>query len=227
MPPACPAPPSRGPTSLSTMFEPTLATLAAGTNVAIKLAEYGLQLREASAEVHVFSRLIKRVQADLDEALRLHSSPAVRARFEQGTDALRARKAWVDRAVRDAVEALAEIGRYVEGARIDEAKERSMRLDHRFQWIFDHRNKVVMQEKALSMCHASLLSAIKELHRIEEGAVMPGGGSREDGGAESKGAAGEEVGGGKVGEQAAQLPTYESSQYDERVVPSQTPNDPS
>ncbi|EOD52995.1 hypothetical protein UCRNP2_215 [Neofusicoccum parvum UCRNP2] len=111
MPPACPASPSRGPTSLSTMFEPTLATLAAGTNVAIKLAEYGLQLREASAEVHIFSRLIKRVQADLDEALRLHSSPAVRARFEQGTDALRARKAWVDRAVRDAVEALAEIGR--------------------------------------------------------------------------------------------------------------------
>ncbi|KAK0609773.1 hypothetical protein DIS24_g12271 [Lasiodiplodia hormozganensis] len=56
--------------------------------------------------------LIKRIQHDLAEALRLHSSPPVQQRLSL----LAAQRAWVEQVVQDAVEALAAVGGEVGGS---------------------------------------------------------------------------------------------------------------
>lgn len=61
-----------------------------------------------------------------------------------------------------------------------------------------------VQERALARCHASLLSVVEKMQRVEE----------EKGEGEGEG---NSRGGGAGGEKA--LPTYESSRNDERVMP--------
>lgn len=192
--------------------------------------------------------LIKRIQHDLAEALRLHSSPHVQQRLSL----LAAQRAWVEQVVQDAVEALASVGAaaaaaaasgeqaeaVVVGGSDERARRRSreaVRSDGwRRQWtvVAPRRTMTTTREKegegrdevrrervaALAACHASLLSAVAKMQRMEEeGVVVVGMG---EAGLAGK-TVGSVMGGGGCdgGGMAVGLPTYESSRNDEKVVP--------
>ncbi|KAF4544175.1 hypothetical protein BFW01_g695 [Lasiodiplodia theobromae] len=177
--------------------------------------------------------LIKRIQHDLAEALRLHSSPPVQQRLSL----LAAQRAWVEEVVRDALEALAAVGGEVggsdEGEVVRRSREEAVRSDGwRRQWGMmalrqtatattttrekEGEGEGVRGERvaALAACHASLLSAVAKMQRMEEEGVVVGVGEA--------GTAGKMAGlvvGGGCDNSIAGLPTYESSRNDERVVP--------
>lgn len=138
-------------------------TLSAGAvfsaiGTTFKLAEFCLTLKEVSSESRVFLTLIQRVREDLDEALR--------ERHEKSTllQKMPGKKAWIDGTIISVRNSLNDIGLLVENARIDVEKGKHVTLIHRFEWVLDNREKFVMREKALSTCHASLLSAIQTMH---------------------------------------------------------------
>lgn len=185
--------------------------------------------------------LIKRVQHDLAEALRLHSSPHVQQRLLL----LAAQRAWVEQVVRDALEALASVGASGGGEKVGAAAEggevvggsdeggarrsrEAVRSDGwRRQWaMMAPRRTTTAREKdgegvrrecvaTLAACHASLLSAVAKMQRMEEEGVVVAMG--ETGTVGKTG--GLVVGGGGRDDGIAGLPTYESSRNDERVVP--------
>ena len=131
---------------------------AVGT--AIKLAELCLRLKDVSYENRVFLSLIDRVRKDLNEALRERQGKSAILQSIPG------KRAWIDGAIRDTQQALNEVGRLVEDARIDEEQGKPVTLKHRFDWVLSNHQKFVTKERALATCHQSLLGAITTMQNI-------------------------------------------------------------
>ncbi|KAL8830994.1 MAG: hypothetical protein Q9191_001122 [Dirinaria sp. TL-2023a] len=138
----------------------TVGGVFSAISTTFKLAEFGLALKEVSAESQIFLDLIQRVRTDLDEANRERYEKAAILQIMPG------KRDWIDKAIDDVKSSLTQIGLVIENARIDVAKGKKVTLYHRFKWVLDNKQKFVMREKALGTCHVSLLAAIQAMHSL-------------------------------------------------------------
>jgi len=125
---------------------------------AFKLVEFGLKLKAVSEENLIFLRLIDRVRQDLEE---------VRAERASKTAYLATavtKRSWVDAAIADAEAALIDIGKLVEGTRVDLERARSVGMKNRLEWALYNHDKFVTRQAGLDTCHRSLLAVLTFLH---------------------------------------------------------------
>ena len=139
------------------------SSLFSGINSAFKLAKFCLELKEASEEVRTFGSLINRVRKDRAEALRERREMATILEFFPH------RRTWIDGTINDIDQALFQIGLLLEDARLDNQVGRSVKLQHRFEWVLSGKGEFLVKHALLSTCHQSLLSATAAMQglRIE------------------------------------------------------------
>ncbi|KAL8801038.1 MAG: hypothetical protein Q9182_004730 [Xanthomendoza sp. 2 TL-2023] len=137
-----------------------MADFFSAVGTTIKLAEFGLRLKEVSPENRIFLNLIARVKKDLDEALRERKEKAAWLEANAG------KRAWIDGVILDTRKELNSIGRLVEDARIDQQQGKPVTLKHRFDWVLTNHQKFVTEERALATFHHSLLAAISAMHHL-------------------------------------------------------------
>ncbi|KAL9091128.1 MAG: hypothetical protein Q9165_005055 [Trypethelium subeluteriae] len=142
-------------------FDPTV--LFTGINNAFKLAKFCLELKEASEEVHVFGALINRVRKDRAEALRVRRETAALLELSPH------KRAWIDGTITDIDEVLFQIGLLLEDARLDSEVGKSVKLQHRFEWVLSVKGEFLVKHSLLSTCHQSLMSAITAMDSMKRG----------------------------------------------------------
>ncbi|KAF2237110.1 hypothetical protein EV356DRAFT_540029 [Viridothelium virens] len=143
-------------------FDPTV--LFTGINNAFKLAKFCLELKEASEELHVFGALINRVRKDRAEALRVRRETA--AMLEVSPP----KRDWVDGTITDIDEVLFQIGLLLEDARLDNEIGKSVKLQHRFEWVLSVKGEFLVKHALLSTCHQSMMSALSAMETMKPGA---------------------------------------------------------
>lgn len=145
------------------MPDPVSAACVSAIGSRFKLVDYAVRFSSVGTENQVFLSLISRVRADLLESERLLHHPPIAQRLIDLPD----NKAWIQGAITDAKNALADIGRFVENVRIDVEKGTGVGPWHRLQWVLDHHAKLESREKWLQACHQSLIGALHTMHTWE------------------------------------------------------------
>lgn len=142
------------------MPEP-LTAVAASINTTFKLADFCLSVQRAPEDITIFSQLIKRVGTDRTEALQDFSDK------ESLLDANPRKKEWVMGIINDTTRVLERIGETVENARIDGIRGKSVTFQHRLEWVFSKKERVLALQHWLGTCHQSLLAAISYMHSMQ------------------------------------------------------------
>ncbi|KAF2101544.1 hypothetical protein NA57DRAFT_72984 [Rhizodiscina lignyota] len=132
-------------------------------NTAFRLIEFCMQMKDVSLENRVFVTLIQRVQDDVEEAFRLMRKPEVQEHFNVDPG----KQERVESTILSARSAINSIGRFVETVRVDEERNGSIGMLHRFEWVLRHQAKLGSRELELSTCHKSLLSSIGMMQSLE------------------------------------------------------------
>jgi hypothetical protein len=157
--------------SLFPLFLPTvyaMTDLGAGAifgaiNSAFKFSEFVIALNEVGRENNVFVRTIQRVKFDLEETERLLHLPEVKAALAKQP----AKIPWINEAIVSTKTALNEIGKYVERARSDEARDGSIGFAVRVRWVLNDHDKLENRRMELNACHLTLSNVLTMLQRLE------------------------------------------------------------
>lgn len=142
------------------MPEP-LAAVAASINASFKLADFCLSVQRAPEDIIIASQLMKRVGIDRAEALQDFSDK------EDLLDAYPRKKEWIIGIITDTNRVLERIGETVENARIDGIRGRSVTFQHRLEWVFSKKERVLTLQHWLGTCHQSLLAAISYMQSLQ------------------------------------------------------------
>lgn len=145
----------------------------ASISTALSFADFVTGLHDAPSEIRSLVTIIQRVQADVERALRLRSSPAVRNYCAERLND----KGWIDNALSDAQRALDDVGRYVENVRVSGSSDdaTSVKMRSKFDWVLRHHRKVRDRQTTLLFCHQSLSNVInlmQNLQFIDMGAML-------------------------------------------------------
>ncbi|KAI9662320.1 MAG: hypothetical protein M1821_008487 [Bathelium mastoideum] len=132
-----------------------------GINNAFKLAKFCLELKESSEDVRVFGNLINRVRKDRAEAIRRRrETAALLEHFPQ-------KKTWIDGTINDIDDVLFQIGLLLEDARLDSQVGKSVKLQHRFEWVLSVKGEFMVKHTLLATCHQSMLSAMAAMDGLK------------------------------------------------------------
>jgi hypothetical protein len=133
---------------------------ASSISAALKLVEYGLKLKDVSADIQTALSLVKTAHDNLNHTrnLRHKNKTILIANPELLTR--------VDKAVRDVEKALCQVGMLVEDGRVDLESNGSVKLLARFKWILANKDGFLTRERALNYAHDTLLSVIQSMEQL-------------------------------------------------------------
>ncbi|KAF2403091.1 hypothetical protein EJ06DRAFT_580271 [Trichodelitschia bisporula] len=144
-------------------------TTATAINTVYKMVDAAAHARDLGIETQVFCRLINRVEADLNEALRLRDKPGVQAHFQTDT----AHEQYIEGMIYSVNEALASIGTFL----LTTEKSVPAEPRHRLEYMLRNQTKLVTRQFELDTCHKSLLQGISSLAMIARDVVLDDEGS--------------------------------------------------
>lgn len=144
-------------------------------STALSFANFVTGLHDAPSEIRSLVTIIQRVQEDVERALRLRSSPAVRNYCAERLED----KRWIYNALSDAQRALDDVGRYVENVRVTGSSENgsAVKMRSKFDWVLRHHRRLRDRKTTLLFCHQSLSTVInlmQNLQMAEMGALLEG-----------------------------------------------------
>ncbi|KAF1831723.1 hypothetical protein BDW02DRAFT_40101 [Decorospora gaudefroyi] len=140
------------------------SAIFAGIHSAFRFAEFAVRIAEVGTENEVFVRTIQVVRNDLNEAQRLISVQSVQKKLIGNP----AKLDWIKAAIHSSRNALYEIGRWVERARVDQQATGTVRWDTRVRWVFNDHEKLLNRQTELSTCHQQLSNVLAYLTPLEE-----------------------------------------------------------
>jgi hypothetical protein len=144
-------------------MDPLSASLFTSIGSAFKFADVAVRVAEVGSENAVFVRAIQVVRSDLEEVERLLSQTSVQQKLAQTYEKIH----WIKTAIKNTRNALNEIGRWVERARVEQESTGSIRFDTRVRWVFSDHEKLVNRKIELSTCHQQLSNVLGYLIGLE------------------------------------------------------------
>lgn len=144
-------------------MDPLSASLFASIGSAFKFADVAVRVAEVGSENAVFVRTIQVVRSDLEEVERLLSQKSV----QQKLAPMYGKINWIKTAIGNTRNALNEIGRWVERARVEQESTGSIRFDTRVRWVFSDHEKLLNRKIELSTCHQQLSNVLGYLIGLE------------------------------------------------------------
>ena len=150
-------------TNKLTTMDPLSASLFTSIGSAFKFADVAVRVAEVGSENAVFVRAIQVVRSDLEEVERLLSQTSVQQKLALTHGKIH----WIKTAIKNTRNALNEIGRWVERARVEQESTGSIRFDTRVRWVFSDHEKLVNRKIELSTCHQQLSNVLGYLIGLE------------------------------------------------------------
>ena len=150
-------------TNKLTTMDPLSASLFTSIGSAFKFADVAVRVAEVGSENAVFVRAIQVVRSDLEEVERLLSQKSV----QQKLVLIDGKIHWIKTAIKNTRNALNEIGRWVERARVEQESTGSIRFDTRVRWVFSDHEKLLNRKLELSTCHQQLSNVLGYLVGLE------------------------------------------------------------
>ena len=150
-------------TNKITTMDPLSASLFTSIGSAFKFADVAVRIAEVGSENAVFVRAIQVVRSDLEEVERLLSQKSV----QQKLVLIDGKIHWIKTAIKNTRNALNEIGRWVERARVEQESTGSIRFDTRVRWVFSDHEKLLNRKIELSTCHQQLSNVLGYLVGLE------------------------------------------------------------
>lgn len=144
-------------------MDPLSASLFTSIGSAFKFADVAVRVAEVGSENAVFVRAIQVVRSDLEEVERLLSQTSVQQKLALTYGKIH----WIKTAIKNTRNALNEIGRWVERARVEQESTGSIRFDTRVRWVFSDHEKLVNRKIELSTCHQQLSNVLGYLIGLE------------------------------------------------------------
>ena len=144
-------------------MDPLSASLFTSIGSAFKFADVAVRVAEVGSENAVFVRTIQVVRSDLEEVERLLSQKSVQQKLALTYGKLH----WIKTAIGNTRNALNEIGRWVERARVEQESTGSIRFDTRVRWVFSDHEKLLNRKIELSTCHQQLSNVLGYLIGLE------------------------------------------------------------
>jgi hypothetical protein len=145
------------------IMDPLSASLFTSIGSAFKFADVAVRVAEVGSENAVFVRTIQVVRSDLEEVERLLSQKSVQQKLALTYGKLH----WIKTAIGNTRNALNEIGRWVERARVEQESTGSIRFDTRVRWVFSDHEKLLNRKIELSTCHQQLSNVLGYLIGLE------------------------------------------------------------
>ncbi|KAL1629824.1 hypothetical protein SLS56_005220 [Neofusicoccum ribis] len=149
-------------------LEPT-SMIGGALSVTIQMAKLGMKTAEAPEEIRVVCDMTQRVYRAFKEYVRLSQTPAVKEYWKR----VPAQKSFVDESIKDTLETLTDIGRYMEPSRLDQIKYGRVKMINKLNWAIMDKEMALMQQKKLEMDHTDLMHHIDKLHKVEAESTLP------------------------------------------------------
>ncbi|GME41678.1 hypothetical protein NpNSSI1_00002490 [Neofusicoccum parvum] len=149
-------------------LEPT-SMIGGALSVTIQMAKLGMKTAEAPEEIRVVCDMTQRVYRAFKEYVRLSQTPAVKDYWKR----VPAQKSFVDESIKDTLETLTDIGRYMEPSRLDQIKYGRVKMINKLNWAIMDKEMALMHQKKLEMDHTDLMHHIDKLHKVEAESTLP------------------------------------------------------
>ena len=114
------------------------------------------QLRSVGEETADLLRTTQHVDRNISEAQRRRNAKVDSVNNKERT--------WMDDIIHDTREALLDVARLIEPARVDTELRDSVNAKNKLMWVLRDGPKVRDKHKRLSICHQSLMTVINTLH---------------------------------------------------------------
>lgn len=146
-------------------MSPVFSGVASGLNTIIKVCEISLALKAVKEQTTSLLSTTQHVERNILEVKRLMQQKSTLLSFEETT--------WMERQTKDTEEALSEVAKLVEAARVSIQTSGSADLKTKAVWVFRDSLKTGEKMMRLNVCAGTLSAVISALYAKDAVVMLP------------------------------------------------------